>query len=70
MKNKSVRNSDDMTKVGVLLDKEGLIYKAGRPSTMDEKELAEAIRNGDTYKEVSLEEYQQMGWSKIYGYAK
>lgn len=64
-----IQHDNGEKKVLVLLDKDGRIYQAGDPKSFKAKDIANALKDGDTVNTVTLTEYRKMRWSIIYGYA-
>ena len=72
-KNKTMSNTTDLSKVRILLDKDGYLILAGHPSIDDahiRKEIRDCIKNEGTIKTISIEEYRKSNFKSIYQKSK
>lgn len=63
------QEENDLSKVRVLLDKDGFLILAGHPSIDDahiRKEIRDCVKNEGTVKTISIEEYQRTPFRSIY----
>lgn len=53
----------DELPVVVFLNKEGRVYQAGVPSSVSGRDIAKAVKDGDTVKTVTKKEYLTLKWT-------